>query len=383
MKFFYLCLTACLIVMSLSAVAAQEFVVFPSGQIQQAPDADAGTVVWQQNTGANSWDIYGLDLDDTNAPVPIVIAASAFDQINPAVWGNRVVWQDNDTTGGDWNIKMADISDANVPQDYVLDDFEGDQTSPAIHGDLAVWQDNYNENNSDLYAADITDPANPYLFEVDTYDKNQVNPSIYRNMIIYQDDTDGDWDIIAADAWLKNGPAYQYPAFEAEDETAVAIDRDTIVYQRDFSGDGTDYDIIAIDRSDPRVFVTFPVSQLAFSEENPDISGHIIVWQDNRNVNWDIYGYNLVTKKEFQIPTDLADQTSPAISGNLVVWEDARTVEANIYAVYLDAVDMADCSAPLAGDADGNCRVDLVDFVQVAENWLACDLEPADACTSN
>ena len=383
MKFFYLFLAACLIVISLSAVAAQEFAVFSSGQAQQAPDVDGSTVVWQQNTGANSWDIYGLNLDDTNAPVPIVVAASAFDQINPAVWNNRVVWQDDDTTNRDWNIKMADISDANDPQDYVLDEFDGDQTLPAIHGDLAVWQDDFNPGNSDLYAADISDPANPDVFALDIYDSNQMTPAVFRNTIVYRDDFYDDWDIIAADAWIKNQPAYQYPAFEAEDETAVAIDRDTIVYQRDFSGDGTDYDIIAVDRSDPRVFVTFPVSQLTSSEEKPDISGHIVVWQDNRNGNWDIYGYNLVTKKEFQITADSADQTNPVISGSLVVWEDARFGVSNIYAVYLDAVDMADCPAPLAGDADGNCRVDLTDFVKIAENWLTCNLDPADVCTNN
>jgi len=33
----------------------------------------------------------------------------------------------------------------------------------------------------------------------------------------------------------------------------------------------------------------------------PDIDENIVVWQDNRNGNWDIYGYNLLTGEEFQI----------------------------------------------------------------------------------
>ncbi len=376
MKCFYLCLIVC----SLSAVAAQEFPVYLSDQVQQAPDIDGLIIVWQQNAGANSWDIYGRDLDDNNAPVPIAVAQFPADQINPAVWGDRVVWQDNDTTNGDWNINMADIADANVPQDYVLDDFDGDQTVPAIHGDLAVWQDDYNPGNSDLYAADIADPANPYVFALDTYDNNQAAPAVFRNTIVYQDDYYGDWDIIAADAWLKNAPTYQSPVYEAEDETAPAVDRNYIVYQRDFSGDGTDYDILAIDYSDPRVYVTIPISQLASSEENPDISGHIVVWQDNRNGHWDIYGYNLITQKEFRITADPADQINPAISGDTVVWEDMRSGTSNIYAVYLDPVDIADCPTPLPGDTNGDCRVNLTDFLNIAENWLACNLDPIDAC---
>jgi len=57
-------------------------------------------------------------------------------------------------------------------------------------------------------------------------------------------------------------------------------------------------------------------------QENPAISGDLIVWQDFRNGNWDIYMYDLVTKKESQITSHPADQINPAISGNVIVWED-------------------------------------------------------------
>lgn len=38
------------------------------------------------------------------------------------------------------------------------------------------------------------------------------------------------------------------------------------------------------------------------------------------------------------------------------------------------------CSEPLVGDLDGDCRVDFTDFAMMAENWLKCNLVPADAC---
>lgn len=56
----------------------------------------------------------------------------------------------------------------------------------------------------------------------------------------------------------------------------------------------------------------------------PAIYGDIVVWQDNRNDNWDIYGYNLSTQEEFQITTNSKDQLYPAIYGNIIVWQDER-----------------------------------------------------------
>jgi len=53
------------------------------------------------------------------------------------------------------------------------------------------------------------------------------------------------------------------------------------------------------------------------------------VWQDYRNENYDIYGYNLLTGEEFQITMDLNDQLNPAIHGNTIVWADEGN--GNIY----------------------------------------------------
>ena len=63
---------------------------------------------------------------------------------------------------------------------------------------------------------------------------------------------------------------------------------------------------------------------------NPDIYGNNIVWQDNRNGNWDIYIFDLSTKKEIHT-TNTTDQITPAIYGNLVVWEDGRNGGHDIY----------------------------------------------------
>jgi FOG: PKD repeat len=66
------------------------------------------------------------------------------------------------------------------------------------------------------------------------------------------------------------------------------------------------------------------------NSENPVIYGNTIVWQDDRNGNWDIYIFNLSTKEQIHT-TNTANQVSPDIYGNRVVWEDERNGGHDIY----------------------------------------------------
>ena len=50
------------------------------------------------------------------------------------------------------------------------------------------------------------------------------------------------------------------------------------------------------------------------------MSGDLIVWVDERNKNWDIYGYNLTEQKEYQISTNLDNDAWPDISDKMIVY---------------------------------------------------------------
>ena len=75
----------------------------------------------------------------------------------------------------------------------------------------------------------------------------------------------------------------------------------------------------------------FPITTSSANQLSPAIYKDIVVWQDNRNGNWDIYGYDLSTKEEFQITTNESDQLSPAIYKDTVIWVDSRNYDWDIY----------------------------------------------------
>ena len=70
-----------------------------------------------------------------------------------------------------------------------------------------------------------------------------------------------------------------------------------------------------------------PVDQRYF----PEIYSNRIVWSDNRNGNWDIYMYDLSTKKETQITTNSSDSETPVIYGNSIHVRRITGTETGIY----------------------------------------------------
>lgn len=65
-------------------------------------------------------------------------------------------------------------------------------------------------------------------------------------------------------------------------------------------------------------------------QRRPAISGSLIVWEDWRTGDSDIYLHDLTTGKTVPIAKGPGDQAHPAISGSLVVWEDWRGGDADV-----------------------------------------------------
>jgi beta propeller repeat protein len=73
------------------------------------------------------------------------------------------------------------------------------------------------------------------------------------------------------------------------------------------------------------------------AQRNPDIEHTYIVWQDNRNGDWDIYAYDLDKQVEYAICTADGNQTNPSMGmGNIldepiIAWQDDRNGNNDIY----------------------------------------------------
>jgi beta propeller repeat protein len=89
-------------------------------------------------------------------------------------------------------------------------------------------------------------------------------------------------------------------------------------------------------------FNKIPICTEIHSQINPSVSGPIIVWQDNRNGNWDIYAYDLQTMTEYPICTAAGSQINPSVNYGdifappMIVWQDNRRGNWDIYGFKFD-----------------------------------------------
>lgn len=115
---------------------------------EQQPAISGDTVVWSDGRGitsgffdprADGWDIYGCDLA-SRKPFPISTAAN--DQLDPAISGKVIVWQDGrNRTAADpdnWDIYGYDLASG---REFAVTTAPGPQTNPAISGELIAWTD--------------------------------------------------------------------------------------------------------------------------------------------------------------------------------------------------------------------------------------------------
>ena len=75
----------------------------------------------------------------------------------------------------------------------------------------------------------------------------------------------------------------------------------------------------------------FPIATISGTQGEPAISGSTIVWADKRRGDWDIYGYDLTTRREFVVVGGTGDQLWPAVSGSIVVWADDQAGDWDLF----------------------------------------------------
>ncbi len=216
----------------------------------------------------------------------------------PQIDGDTIVWaggsgryyQPNRTS-----IYLADVASEEV---ITLMRAGGDSSYgyPAIYGNTVVWlrhrnvdtddYDGYENRPYDICGADISDPANPIYFTV------------------------------ADDAG--HGIPYHYDNYYRSNEGYVAISGDIVVWE----GDG---DIYGADISNLENIKVFPICTAPERQYDPAISGHYVVWTDERADVGDIYAADISDPNnvhEFPVWAQPGWQLRPDIDGTTIACVD-------------------------------------------------------------
>ncbi len=169
--------------------------VSETGFSEKNPVISGNKVVYQIGDESD-WGIYSIDFSslDPNSYVPLYVTDFDHNQVNPDIYRDKVVWQDD--FYGDHDVYMLDLFMRDKPGDDVsVAIFDNHQVTPAVYGDLVVWAD---EN---IYGSDMgwnilgKNTETGEIFVVTYASGDQINPDIYENLIVYQSNSDGDWDI--------------------------------------------------------------------------------------------------------------------------------------------------------------------------------------------
>ncbi|MDH5186581.1 MAG: T9SS type A sorting domain-containing protein [candidate division WOR-3 bacterium] len=288
-------------------------------QPQMAFDGTNYLVVWGDYRSGYS-DIYGARVNSTGAildPTGIPISTAPYDQRNPRiVFGSNyyfVVWDDT-------RIGNYDIYGARVNSDGVVLDTAGilisaesyDQYSPQVafgnNRYFIVWLDTRSGSYTDFYGTQV-DTAGRILFPYGIRISTTITDYSYFQVIF--------------------GGAHYFVVWE---DTRAGYYYDIYGARVDMYGNVLDPTGIPI--SIANSYQRFP--QVVFSGNN-----YFVVWQDHRRGQYDIYGTRVTTvgtvvdTAGIPISTATSWQKFPRLvfDGNkyFVIWQDDRAMEWEIY----------------------------------------------------
>lgn len=306
-----------------NAVIAEKQITTDSSD-QYSPAIYGDKIVWQDNrNGWGIWDIYMYDLTKSEE----IRITSTGHEFNPSIYGDKIVWNSN--RNGNWDIYMYDLTKSEEVQ---ITSNGINQNGPVIYGDKILWNENTNAG-LEVFMYDLTKSEETQ--NVTNSNEDQVI-AIYGDKIVLSELHNGRWGLAMYD--LSNS---KKTLFTSTGSGEATIYGNNIAYH-DASG-GVDslnvYNLstsktIQITNGNPGFNGTY----------SPSIYGDKVVWSEARNdsnnpFNTDVFMYDLDTSKETRITSNSAIQSNPRIYGDRIVWYDSRNGASNmdIYLATLDS----------------------------------------------
>ncbi|PKQ37066.1 MAG: hypothetical protein CVT59_09780 [Actinobacteria bacterium HGW-Actinobacteria-1] len=126
-------------------------------------------------------------------------------------------------------------------------------------------------------------------------------------------------------------PSLPAVVFSTSDVAASATDWDwnakldgkLLVWERWIGPGHTDY-AIYVKNLDTGVTRSIGAGD-GFQQSNPDVSGDLVVYQDNSTGNWNVKVYNWATDNSMNVSATINDEIDPRVDGNIIMWKDSTT----------------------------------------------------------
>ena len=227
-------------------------------------------------------------------------------QLDPKIWQNYVIWQDNRNDSGKeypgkWSLYLYDL---NTGKEQVVTSTLAAHSTYNIHDLRVVWEDDKNntasnnvrggdnlpQNNKDIYSYDIKENVE---IPIATGPLMESKPDVYGDFVVWEDRNNGTYnaDIILYDISTKQ-------------KAQITKDK--------------------VNQTDPKIFGNC----LVWMDERRGTSSND-VFVDGHPPNSDIYMYNLKTQTERLLTGD-GPQILPCISTNWVAFTLSRQVDPEI-----------------------------------------------------
>lgn len=231
-------------------------------------------------------------------------------------FGKWAVWQDQ--RNGNWDIYAINLTDAAASAVQITDNTLN-QERPRTDGRYVVWEDRQPDGTWDIWAKDLESTDAKIAITATTgYDESK--PVVYWPWIVYQARTvaqpDAPWQLMAYN--LLSGTAEPVDT-TTQNQIDASLHKQRVVWQ-----DFRDVGYGEIYMKDLKTGEIMRITNDPGGQYYPAIFDHWIVWSDNRNSQFDLYGYNLKRRTEIRLTGTAEDETRPYMNGRWVVYmEDA------------------------------------------------------------
>ncbi len=357
----------------------QETRITSSPTFDSRPSIYDNIIVWMSaNTSNSTWGIYTYDLSTKQETR---ITSASWTIWFPVIYGDKIVWQDERNDPKDFLQTDIYMYDLTTKQETPLVTYPGEQQEPAIYGDKIVWTQG-GVGVRDIYMYDLTtkqetrityanfsqfwssihgtiiawtdtrsgtdivsgsSSSDIYIYNLSSKQeiaitkdsRQQIYPDVYDNKIVWQDG--GDIYMATIGEEITNVPCTPNWNCTSWSSCSNGVQSrtcsDTNNCGTTSSKPATSQTCITTNTTNTSTTTTttggetIQLTRITTNTRNqvsPSISGDLVVWEDYRNGNGDIYMYNISSGIETPLINSTSGQIAPSIYGNKVVWIDLR-----------------------------------------------------------